>query len=89
MNEEQIAEVWTLFKEYLDKKQVEIAAERYIDMLADGMGIVIGSYFVKGYFVTGDFTVFCPYKDKKTTIKYPSRFLEKQGTGKEEEKYQQ
>tara|TARA_R110000851_G_scaffold2701_1_gene10970 strand:- start:12710 stop:12949 length:240 start_codon:yes stop_codon:yes gene_type:complete len=35
MNEEQIAEVWTLFKEYLDKKHIEMAAERYIDMLAD------------------------------------------------------
>ena len=35
MNEEQIADVWTLFKEYLDKKHVEMAAERYIDLCAD------------------------------------------------------
>ena len=35
MNEEQIADVWMLFKEYLDKKHVEIAAERFIDLLAD------------------------------------------------------
>tara|TARA_X000001036_G_C20516083_1_gene740163 strand:- start:711 stop:953 length:243 start_codon:yes stop_codon:yes gene_type:complete len=35
MNEEQIVEVWTLFKEYLDKKHLDTAAERYVDMLAD------------------------------------------------------
>ena len=35
MNEEQIADVWMMFKEYLDKKHVEIAAERFIDLLAD------------------------------------------------------
>jgi len=35
MNEEQIADVWMLFKEYLDKKHVETAAERFVDMLAD------------------------------------------------------
>ena len=35
MNEDQIQETWTLFKEYLDKKHVEMAAERYVDMLAD------------------------------------------------------
>ncbi len=35
MNEEQIADVWMLFKEYLDKKHVEMAAERFVDMLAD------------------------------------------------------
>lgn len=35
MNEEQITEVWTLFKEYLDKKQIEIVAEKYVDLLAD------------------------------------------------------
>ena len=35
MNEEQIQEVWTLFKEYLDKKHVETAAERYVDLLSD------------------------------------------------------
>jgi len=35
MNEEQIADFWTLFKEYLDKKHTELAAEKYVDMLAD------------------------------------------------------
>lgn len=35
MNEEKIVEIWTLFKEYLDKKQIEVVAERYVDLLAD------------------------------------------------------
>jgi hypothetical protein len=35
MNEEQIADIWTLFKEYVDKKQIEIVAEKFVDMLAD------------------------------------------------------
>ena len=35
MNEEQIVEIWSLFKEYVDKKQVEIVAEKYIDLMAD------------------------------------------------------
>jgi hypothetical protein len=35
MNEEQIVEIWTLFKEYVDKKQLELIAEKYVDMLAD------------------------------------------------------
>lgn len=35
MNEEQIAEIWTLFKEYVDKKQIDVIAEKYVDMLAD------------------------------------------------------
>jgi len=35
MNEENIAEIWTLFKEYLDKKQLDIVAEKYIDLMAD------------------------------------------------------
>ena len=35
MNEEQIADFWTLFKEYLDKKHIDLAAEKYVDMLAD------------------------------------------------------
>lgn len=35
MNENQIADVWMLFKEYLDKKTQEIAAERYVDLLVD------------------------------------------------------
>ena len=39
MNESQIVEIWQLFKEYVDKKNVDIAAERYIDLLADyGIG---------------------------------------------------
>jgi len=35
MDEEQIADVWTLFKEYLDKKQIDVVAEKFVDMLAD------------------------------------------------------
>jgi hypothetical protein len=35
MTEEQIADVWMTFKEYLDKKQIDTAAERYVDLLAD------------------------------------------------------
>ena len=35
MNEEQIADVWSLFKEYLDKKQIDLVAEKYVDLLAD------------------------------------------------------
>jgi hypothetical protein len=35
MNEEQIADVWNIFKNYLDKKHVDTAAERFVDLLAD------------------------------------------------------
>lgn len=35
MNENQIADIWMLFKEYVDKKAVESLAERYVDLLAD------------------------------------------------------
>ena len=35
MTEEQIVDVWGLFKEYIDKKQLEIVAEKYVDLLAD------------------------------------------------------
>ena len=35
MNEEQMLDVWNLFKEYLDKKQMDIISEKYVDMLAD------------------------------------------------------
>jgi hypothetical protein len=35
MNEEQIADVWNTFKNYLDKKHVDTAAERFVDLLAD------------------------------------------------------
>jgi len=39
MNESQIVEIWQLFKEYIDKKNIDVAAERYIDLLADyGIG---------------------------------------------------
>ena len=35
LNETQIADVWILFSEYIDKKIIDVAAERYIDLLAD------------------------------------------------------
>jgi hypothetical protein len=35
MEEEQIVDVWNMFKEYLDKKHIEMAAERFVDLLAD------------------------------------------------------
>lgn len=35
MNENQIADIWLLFKEYVDKKAIESLAERYVDLLAD------------------------------------------------------
>ena len=35
MNENQIADIWMMFKEYLDKKNYEAAAERYIELLVD------------------------------------------------------
>jgi hypothetical protein len=35
LNETQIGDIWLNFVEYLDKKQLEVVAERYIDMLAD------------------------------------------------------
>jgi len=35
MNEEFVADLWDLFKSYLDKKHIEMAAEKYVDMLAD------------------------------------------------------
>jgi hypothetical protein len=35
LNETQIGDVWLNFVEYIDKKQLETVAERYIDMLAD------------------------------------------------------
>jgi len=39
MNENQIADIWMLFKEYIDKKNIEALAERYVDLLADhGIG---------------------------------------------------
>jgi len=35
MDENQIADFWNLFKEYIDKKQIELAAESFVDLLAD------------------------------------------------------
>ena len=35
MNEDHISDIWTLFKEYVDKKQIELVAEKYVDLLAD------------------------------------------------------
>ena len=35
MNEDQIVDIWNLFKSNLDKKQVEITAEKFVDLLAD------------------------------------------------------
>lgn len=35
MNEQQIGDIWTLFKEYVDKKQIDIVAEKFVDLLAD------------------------------------------------------
>lgn len=35
MNEEFVADLWNLFKEYLDKKHIDMAAERFVDMLVD------------------------------------------------------
>ena len=35
MDETQVVDIWTMFKEYLDKKHIEMAAERYVDLMAD------------------------------------------------------
>jgi hypothetical protein len=35
MNENQIGDIWLLFKEYVDKKNLDVLAERYVDLLAD------------------------------------------------------
>ena len=35
MNEEHISDIWTMFKEYVDKKQIDLIAEKFIDLLAD------------------------------------------------------
>ena len=35
MDERQIADVWMMFKEYLDKKHIETAAERFVALMAD------------------------------------------------------
>jgi hypothetical protein len=31
----QLIETWQFFKEYIDKKQIEIVAEKYVEMCAD------------------------------------------------------
>jgi hypothetical protein len=35
LNETQIGDVWMLFIDFIDKKQTEAVAERYVDLLAD------------------------------------------------------
>lgn len=35
MDDSLVIEIWELFKEYVDKKQIEIVAEKYIDLCAD------------------------------------------------------
>jgi len=35
MNDNQIADVWLLFKEYIDKKILDTVADRYVELLAD------------------------------------------------------
>ena len=35
LNETQIGDIWVLFSDFIDKKQLEVAAERYVDLLAD------------------------------------------------------
>jgi CRISPR/Cas system-associated protein Cas10 (large subunit of type III CRISPR-Cas system) len=35
MNENQIGDIWMLFKEFVDKKSVDVLAERFVDLLAD------------------------------------------------------
>jgi hypothetical protein len=35
LNETQVGDIWLTFIEYIDKKQLETVAERYIDLLAD------------------------------------------------------
>jgi hypothetical protein len=35
MNDDQIVDIWMCFKEFIDKKQIEIAAEKFVDLIAD------------------------------------------------------
>lgn len=35
MQDDEAVEVWNLIRNYIDKKQMIIAAERYVDLLAD------------------------------------------------------
>ena len=35
LNEQQVGDIWVFFTEFIEKKQLETAAERYVDLLAD------------------------------------------------------
>jgi hypothetical protein len=35
LTETQISDVWVMFTDFIDKKQLEAAAERYVELLAD------------------------------------------------------
>jgi len=35
LNETQIGELWLLFADYIDKKQLDSVAERYVELLLD------------------------------------------------------
>jgi len=35
MADTQIADIWLLFKEYIDKKTLDTVADRYVELLAD------------------------------------------------------
>ena len=35
MDESIISDVWSTMKEFLDKKHIDMAAEKYVDLLAD------------------------------------------------------
>jgi hypothetical protein len=35
LNETQIGDVWLLFADYIDKKQIDVVAERYVELLVD------------------------------------------------------
>jgi hypothetical protein len=35
MTEEQIVEFWTMFENYIDKKQMNLCVEKYVDMIID------------------------------------------------------
>jgi hypothetical protein len=35
MTDNQISDIWIFFKEFINKKELELAAEQYVDLLAD------------------------------------------------------
>ena len=35
MDESQIVDIWTVFKDSIDKKNIEVVAERFVDVCAD------------------------------------------------------